>query len=73
MTTRSTALFRRAAAGGFALAALSAFAQTAAPAAKSETVVLPTFTVSTEQDVGYRATNSVSATRVDTAIKYMPF
>jgi iron complex outermembrane recepter protein len=73
MTTRSTALFRRAAACGFAFVALSAFAQVAAPAAKSETIVLPTFTVSTEQDVGYRATNSVSATRVDTPIKDLPF
>src|SRR3954463_4626425 len=38
-----------------------------------ETVQLPTFTVSTTQDVGYRAGNSVSATRIDTPIKDLPF
>lgn len=43
------------------------------PAKSSEVVTLPTFTVSTEQDVGYRATNSVSATRIDTPIKDLPF
>lgn len=51
-------------------------AQTA-PAARSaateETVALPAFTVSTKKDVGYRATNSVSATRTDIPIKDLPF
>jgi iron complex outermembrane receptor protein len=34
---------------------------------------LPTFTVSTTQDKGYRAGNSVSGTRIDTPIKDLPF
>jgi len=55
-----------------ALLALRAPAQTPPPA-DPVTVELPTFTVSTNQDKGYRATNSVSATRVDTAIKDLPF
>jgi len=40
---------------------------------KEEAVELPKFTVSTAQDNGYRATNSVSGTRIDTAIKNLPF
>ena len=57
-----------------ALLALPATAQTPATAnATPENIVLPTFTVSTSQDDGYRATNSVSATRVDTPIKDLPF
>lgn len=56
------------------VAAPLAFAQTApVPSPASDLVTLPTFTVSTEQDVGYRATNSVSATRIDTPIKDLPF
>ncbi len=43
------------------------------PAAKEETLQLSPFTVSTQQDRGYLASNSVSATRVDTAIKDLPF
>jgi len=50
----------------------SGTAQTQPPAA-SETVVLPTFSVSTSLDQGYRAGNSVSATRIDTPIKDLPF
>ncbi len=52
-----------------------AFAQTATPAAAPEDgpVVLSAFTVSTSQDQGYRAGNSVSATRIDTPIKNLPF
>jgi iron complex outermembrane receptor protein len=38
-----------------------------------ETVQLPTFEVSTTQDSGYRAANSVSATRIDTPIADLPF
>lgn len=38
-----------------------------------DTVRLPKFEVSTVQDDGYRAGNSVSATRIDTAIKDLPF
>ncbi|HVU25512.1 MAG TPA: TonB-dependent receptor plug domain-containing protein [Opitutus sp.] len=40
--------------------------------ASDEVVVLSPFTVSTEQDRGYRATNSISGTRLDTAIKDLP-
>lgn len=47
-------------------------AQVAAPAGQ-DLLVLPSFTVTTTQDVGYRAGNSVSATRIDTAIKDLPF
>lgn len=35
-------------------------------------VVLSPFTVSTTQDTGYRATNSISGTRLDTPIKDLP-
>ncbi len=76
MTPVYPVAFTRARAAGcccLALLALRAAAQTAAPAPTSDTVVLPTFTVSTSQDVGYRAANSVSATRVDTPIKDLPF
>lgn len=53
---------------------LSAQAVSPAPASPAaEVLTLPTFTVSTEQDVGYRAGNSVSATRIDTPIKDLPF
>lgn len=51
-------------------------AQTTAPAPSAtddDTVVLSTFTVSTTADQGYRAGNSVSATRIDTPIKNLPF
>lgn len=74
MIPRKSPVFPRAmvAGCGLALLALRASAQTADnPAA--ETVVLPTFTVSTTMDVGYRAGNSVSATRIDTPIKNLPF
>lgn len=36
-------------------------------------VQLPKFTVSTKEDQGYRAGNSVSGTRIDTPIKDLPF
>src|SRR5688572_23464024 len=63
---------------GFLLLGLLApalYAQTAASADASgdEAVVLNRFTVSTTADRGYRAGNSVSATRVDTPIKDLPF
>lgn len=35
--------------------------------------VLPSFEVTTTKDVGYRAANSVSASRIDTAIADLPF
>lgn len=40
---------------------------------ENETLVLSAFTVSTNQDRGYLAGNSVSATRIDTPIKNLPF
>ena len=58
----------------FALSS-SAFAQTAAPApagTSDEVVKLSPFTVSTERDYGYRASNSISATRTNTPIKDVP-
>ena len=45
-----------------------------APAAANDIVLtLPAFEVSTTADKGYRAGNSVSATRIDTPIKDLPF
>jgi iron complex outermembrane receptor protein len=48
-------------------------AQTPAPRPDEEPVKLADFVVSTTQDSGYRAGNSVSATRIDTPIKDLPF
>lgn len=45
----------------------------AAAAAADEVVRLSEFQVSTSADKGYRAGNSVSATRIDTPIKDLPF
>lgn len=42
------------------------------PAASEETVVMSPFNVSTDKDRGYRATNSISGTRLNTAIKDLP-
>lgn len=66
----------------FAALAVTLSAQTTSPSpapasppadSEGETLVLSTFTVSTTQDQGYRAGNSVSATRIDTPIKNLPF
>ncbi len=48
-------------------------AQTQPAEPEDKTLVLSTFTVSTTQDKGYLAGNSVSATRIDTPIKNLPF
>ncbi len=56
-----------------ALGAATLPAQTPAPAPADDTITLSAFTVSTAQDRGYRAGNSVSATRIDTPIKNLPF
>jgi iron complex outermembrane receptor protein len=76
MNPRLTAL-RRARCASLALAASTAVAQTnnpAAPAsATNEVIQLSAFQVSTSADRGYRAGNSVSATRIDTPIKDLPF
>jgi iron complex outermembrane receptor protein len=79
MTSRFSNVFTRARTASFCCLALltsRAVAQTPVPPSEQavgDTVALPTFTVSTSQDKGYRATNSVSATRVDTPIKDLPF
>jgi len=46
--------------------------QDATKTAADETVVLSPFTVTSSKDRGYRATNSISGTRLDTAIKNLP-
>ena len=57
-----------------ALAALAARAQPPAAASAGDDVIkLSEFQVSTSTDKGYRAGNSVSATRIDTPIKDLPF
>ncbi len=60
---------------GWLLAGAGLQAQTApaATASTDETILLSKFTVSTTNDKGYRASNSVSATRIDTPIKDLPF
>ncbi len=61
---------------GYLMLTAFAVAQTTSPATpekKEEVLVLSTFQVTTTADVGYRAGNSVSATRIDTAIKNLPF
>ncbi len=79
MTTKTPQSVKRSTTGWrlalpvFALLSPLAFAQQAAPARDDSVVTLPTFTVSTDKDVGYRAANSVSATRIDTPIKDLPF
>jgi outer membrane receptor protein involved in Fe transport len=53
----------------------TALAQQTAPApaaADDEVVKLSPFTVTTEQDVGYRASNSIAGTRTNTPIKDIP-
>ena len=50
-------------AGGAAVAGSSSF---------DETVVLSPFQVTTDKDTGYRATNSISGTRLNTPIKEVP-
>jgi iron complex outermembrane receptor protein len=61
-------------AAAFATFVVAASAQTAvAPAPSDEVYTLSTFHVTTTADRGYRAGNSVSATRIDTPIKDLPF
>jgi len=59
--------------GALFAAPFSLFAQTAVPEKAEPVYELPAFTISTSQDRGYRAGNSVSATRIDTPIKNLPF
>lgn len=58
---------------GTGLRAQSAPETPSAPAnPDDETVVLSPFTVTTDKDKGYRATNSISGTRLNTPIKDLP-
>ena len=50
----------------------AAEAQTTAAPVKEETVVLSAFTVDSSKDRGYRASNSIGGTRVNTALKDVP-
>ena len=60
-------------AGVFSAAVRAQTTTTAAtPARPEEPVVLSPFTVTTDKDTGYRATNSISGTRLNTAIKDLP-
>lgn len=72
-----TQTLSRAACAAFALAAASARAQPAPSSATSatnqEVIQLSAFQVTTSADKGYRAGNSVSATRIDVPIKDLPF
>jgi iron complex outermembrane receptor protein len=62
---------------GIATAFQPAIGQTNPPADKAapkdEVVQLPSFEVSTSRDNGYLASNSISATRIDTKIADLPF
>lgn len=49
-----------------------AAAAASSPDKKDEVVVLSPFVVTTDKDRGYRATNSISGSRLDTAIKDIP-
>ncbi len=53
---------------------LAGLAQSALPAKSGEdaAVIMPTFTIQSETESGYAATNSISATKVATELKKMP-
>lgn len=72
--TRRSALSLTVAASSLLASVLAA--QTAAdankPAGSDEVVRLSTFNVSTDRDYGYRASNSIAATRSDTPIRDVP-
>ena len=70
---RTQTLLRSAALAAIALAATAARAQTPPAAPGDDVIRLSDFQVSTSSDKGYRAGNSVSATRIDTPIKELPF
>jgi iron complex outermembrane receptor protein len=73
--TYQTKILRRSLVALFAVAGLAARAQNpSSPAPAGDDVVrLSEFQVSSSADKGYRAGNSVSATRIDTPIKDLPF
>jgi iron complex outermembrane receptor protein len=73
MTPRFDPLRAFAVFGGCALACFPALLPAQTVANPDDAYKLPTFTVSTSQDKGYRAGNSVTATRIDTPIKDLPF
>ena len=60
-------------AAGLLLVPVILGAQPAKSPSGDEPIVLSAFQVSTNQDKGYRPGNSVSATRIDTPIKDLPF
>ncbi|MBL9203351.1 MAG: TonB-dependent receptor [Opitutaceae bacterium] len=64
---------RRALFAALALTAAAVHAQAPATAPSGDVIRLSEFQVSTSADKGYRAGNSVSATRIDTPIKELPF
>ncbi len=55
-----------------ALAQAEPASSAASPAADNDVVTLSPFTVSTDKDVGYRASNSIAGTRTNTPIKDIP-
>jgi iron complex outermembrane recepter protein len=59
-------------AGASAFAQATAASSTAAAREDDEPVLLSAFTVSGEQEYGYRASNSISGTRINTPIKDVP-
>ena len=68
-----TALLARLATGLTLGATVAAFGQVPPAPAAEDTVLLSPFLVSGTKDRGYRASNSVSATRLDTPIQDLPF
>ncbi|HYD82519.1 MAG TPA: hypothetical protein VEA63_00675, partial [Opitutus sp.] len=79
MNPKTWIFIRPALAGVFVYLSTTALAQSVDAPPASETsansadvVVLSPFQVTTEKDRGYRATNSISGTRLDTAIKELP-
>lgn len=77
MNTPTIPVSRRARRGALSLLpvllGVAAFAQSVPPGTEDKVVQLSTFEVTTTQDKGYRAGNTVSATRIDTPIKDLPF
>jgi iron complex outermembrane receptor protein len=58
--------------GSFAIAQTTPAAAPAAAPVDNDVVQLSAFTVSTDKDVGYRASNSIAGTRTNTPIKDIP-
>lgn len=69
---KTTRTLLAAALSGWLLANPAAEAQSTSSEHESEAVKLPAFQISSSQDRGYRASNSVSATRANTPISDLP-